>query len=150
MNEMNPKDQIIKIVKDALAKKAPGVTPEMLEENGKVYYMNDRDGTIFDWTMNNHACPFMCFFNDGMGAIKVTAHTDGGVAIYLYDAEKPHKFIAEDRAEMKPKDVLALACFLYFNADEAGRFGKSLDDLEYTAPSAEKIAEFQKLCEPEE
>ncbi len=147
---MNPKEYIVTIIKDAIAKHLPNVKPEDLEERGKVYYMNDQNGTIFDWTMNKHASAFMCFYNDGMGAAKALVYDDGAVNVYLYEPEAPHKNMAEEKASMDATDVLALATFMYFNADAENRFGKSLDDLEYAEPSEEKIAEFQKLCEESE
>ena len=147
---MNPKEQIIKLIKDAIAKNLPDVKPEDLEENGKVYYMNDRDGTIFDWTMNEHACPFMCFYNDGMGAAKANMYSDGNVEIYVYDTTKDHKYVATEKGSMDKDDVLALTCFMFFNADEKDRFGKSLDDLEYAQPSAEELEQFNNECKPEE
>lgn len=146
----NPKEKIIEIIKDVLAKALMGVSPKDLEENGKVYYMNDQNGTIFDWTMNEHASPLMCFYNDGIGAIKALVYEGGNVVVYYYDTTPEHKYLGEYQANISKDDALALTCFLYFNADEKDRFGKSLDDLEYVAPSAEDLAEFEKLCQPEE
>ena len=145
---MNPKEQIIKIAKDAISKNLPNVKPDMLEEDGKIYYMNDKDDTIFSWSYNNHSCPFMSFYNDGMGALKITPYSDGKVDVVTYDETKAHEKVAVDNFEMKPEDVLALACFMHYNADEKKRFGSSLDDLVYETPEDEKIAEFQKLCRP--
>lgn len=144
---MNPKEQILTIIKDAIAKHLPNVKPEDLEENGKVYYMNDQNGTIFDWTMNKHASAFMCFYNDGMGAAKALVYDDGAVNVYLYQPEAPHKNMAEEKASISAGDALSLTAFMYFNADEKNRFGKSLDDLTYEQLNAEQVAEFQKLCE---
>ena len=144
---MNPKEQILTIIKDAIAKHLPNVKPEDLEENGKVYYMNDQNGTIFDWTMNKHASAFMSFYNDGMGAAKALVYDDGAVNVYLYQPEAPHGNLAEEKASISAEDALSLTAFMYFNADEKNRFGKSLDDLTYEQLNAEQVAEFQKLCE---
>ena len=151
MNDINPKDQIIKITKDALAALMPELKAEGLEENGKVYYMNGRDGTFFDWTMNGHACPFMCFYNDknAMGAIKVTAYNDGDISICVYHNGENSPF-KEESAKMDPEDILKLVVFLEKTADNESYFDKSLDDLEYIEPSAEEIADFQKSCEETE
>ena len=42
----------------------PEVSSDVLEENGKVYYMNGKNGTEFDWFVNNHLPTFMVFYND--------------------------------------------------------------------------------------
>ena len=147
---MTPKDEIIKIVKDKLAEKLPDLKPEELEENGKVYYMNDRNDTIFDWTMNAHLCPFMCFYADsGMGAIKVTPYGDGKVSVDLYENKAQKPFITET-TEMDAGAILDLGVFLYFSADMKDRFGRSLDDLEYIEPTEEMKAEFDHICSGEE
>ena len=97
---------------------------------------------------NNHACPFMCFYNDekAMGAVKVTAYADGKVSVYVYCNGENSPF-SESDAQMSSDDVLKLAVFLEEAADRASRFDKSLDDLEYVEPSAEKNADFKKACE---
>ncbi len=146
---MNPKERIIKIIDDALSENLVGVRPEDLEENGKTYYMNDQNGTIFDWTMNDHASALMRFYNDGIGAIKTLIHSNGNVISYFYDTTPDHRYMGEKVDKISKKDALVLTCFLYFNADEKGRYGKSLDDSEYTNPSDEELAEFAKLCQPE-
>ena len=90
----------------------------------------------------------MCFFNDekAMGAVKVTAYADGKVSVYVYCNGENSPF-SESDAQMSSDDVLKLAAFLEEAADRASRFDKSLDDLEYVEPSAEKIADFKKACE---
>ena len=111
--------------------------------------MNDRNDTIFDWTMNGHLCPFMCFYNSGMGAIKVTPFGDGKVSIDIYEENAQKPFVTET-VEMDTKAILDLGVFLFYNADEKERFGKSLDDLEYTEPTEEMGTQFDKYCSGEE
>ena len=35
-----------------------------LEENGAVYFMNSKDGTEFEWYVNDKLPPFMMFYDD--------------------------------------------------------------------------------------
>ena len=51
---------------------------------------------------------------------------------------------------MDTKAILDLGVFLFYNADEKERFGKSLDDLEYTEPTEEMGTQFDKYCSGEE
>ena len=50
-----------------------------LEEDGKVYYMNGKNGTEYDWFVNEHLPSFMVFYNDrqNLCAVKATVYTDG-------------------------------------------------------------------------
>lgn len=41
-------EKVLKIVEQGINTWLPDVTSSMLEENGKVYYMNGDDGTVFD------------------------------------------------------------------------------------------------------
>lgn len=74
----------------------PHVKTEDLEENGAVYYMNGKNGTEFDWYVNNKISDFFVFYNDknNLGAVKLTLYCDGGILIYVYD-EKGKKLIKE-------------------------------------------------------
>ena len=65
----------------------PHVASDHLENNGAVYYMNGKDGTEFDWYINEKFPPFMVFYNDkaNLGAVKLLLYKDGGVVIYLFD-----------------------------------------------------------------
>ena len=52
------------IIENAMKENLPEVSSDVLEENGKVYYMNGKNGTEFDWFVNNHLPTFMVFYND--------------------------------------------------------------------------------------
>lgn len=67
------------IIKNAMSENLPEVSPDALEENGKIYYMNGKNGTEYDWFVNDHLPPFMVFYNDekNLGAVKATVYTDG-------------------------------------------------------------------------
>ena len=130
MNYENPKSQIITLVRKAIAEHLPDLSQDQFEESGKVYYINDRNNTVFDWTMNHHLCPFMSFYNSGMGVAKAIVYSDGKVIIDLY-RENQYKPFASEKATMRTGDVHLLGVFLFNHADNAGRLGMSIDDLEY-------------------
>ena len=56
--------QIETIIKDNIRKYLPDVQASELEENGTVYYMNGKNGTEFDWFVNERLSSFMVFYND--------------------------------------------------------------------------------------
>ena len=89
--------EISNIITDGLKTYLPNVNTNELEENGKIYYMNGRDGTKFDWFVNDHLCPFMCFYDDkeNLGAVKAMLHKDGTLECYYYEnhEQKPTKEI---------------------------------------------------------
>ena len=39
----------------------PEISSDALEEGGKVYYMNGKNGTEYDWFVNDHLPTFMVF-----------------------------------------------------------------------------------------
>ena len=63
----------IKIL-NAMKENMREVSSDTLEEGGKVYYMNGKNGTEYDWFVNDHLPTFMVFYNDekNLGAAKAT------------------------------------------------------------------------------
>ena len=49
---------------------------DFLEENGTVYYMNGKNGTEFDWHVNDRLSDFMVFYDDEdkLGAVKASVY----------------------------------------------------------------------------
>ena len=66
-------------MRESLRKELPGLKPEDLEKDGAVFYMNGKNGTAFDWYVNEHFPNFFIFYNDkeNLGAVKAALHTDG-------------------------------------------------------------------------
>ena len=64
----------------------PEISESELEENGTVYYMNGKNGTEFDWHVNDRLSDFMVFYDDEdkLGAVKASVYRDGGMLIYVY------------------------------------------------------------------
>lgn len=66
-------NEIKQIIKQNISKYLSKVQLSDLEENGAVYYMNGKNGTEFDWYVNDHLPSFMVFYNDeqNLGAVKL-------------------------------------------------------------------------------
>ena len=77
--------QIDHYMHDALKQSMPDIKTEDLEKDGAVYYMNGKNGTAFDWYVNEHFPCFFIFFNDkeNLGAVKATLYTDGGLSLSM-------------------------------------------------------------------
>ena len=120
---------LINISKEGIEQYLPEVKEEMLEENGKLYYMNDVDGTIFDWRMNERLCEFMSFYNNsGMGAIKINVLASGLVNVYIYkDCAK--SCFKNYQKKIAPEEALELAVLMYNIADKKNLFGKAVNDM---------------------
>ena len=67
-------NEIKKIINDNLKLYLPHVKANDLENDGEIYYMNGKDGTEFDWYVNDKLPPFMVFYNDetNLGAMKLS------------------------------------------------------------------------------
>ena len=139
--------EISKISKENFEKYLPEVDLSELEENGKLYYMNDRNGSNFDFFVNNHFSPIMSFYNDeaNMGAIKVLLYTDGNVYIYIFknNENKPFKEI-KTSINVSKKEILQLAVIMD-KAELDNRFGFGIEDVDSNIDiSDEEIDEFLK------
>ena len=86
-----------------------------LEENGNIYYMNGKNGTEFDWYVNEHISDFMVFYNDEkkLGAIKLTLYSDGNILIYIY-GDKGNKIVQKIETTMNitEQEMLDLSVML--------------------------------------
>lgn len=125
----------------------PHVKDEELEENGAVYYMNGKNGTEFDWYVNEKLSDFFVFYDDEncMGAVKLTLYNNGALRIYLYD-EHGSKLIKEFKTftEVPEKEILKLAVFLRYEMDDRKIWDANIDDIDYTKDiTVDQIREFQ-------
>ena len=80
---MNPTLSAIQnVIKKNMAVYLPDVSPESLEDGGKIFYMNGKDGTEFDWFVNGRLCPFMVFYDDedNLGAVKALVAKNGEIS----------------------------------------------------------------------
>ncbi len=154
-------------IQNAMKENMSEISSDALEEGGKVYYMNGKNGTEYDWFVNDHLPTFMVFYNDekNLGAAKATVYTDGGMVVYLYD-EKGEHLAKEVQAhlDIDKSDLLKLAVCLRCNADDKkiwdaalDRIGSDilpdesteaefLDNRKYYEPSIQRKEIMGKLC----
>lgn len=122
-------EKVVKIGEEAISKYLPEVELKMLEESGKLYYMNDIDGTLFDWQMNERLCEFMSFYNEsGMGAVKINVLADGIVNVYLFKDNAKSCFYSYQEF-LNKDEVLELAVLMYNIADKKELYGKAVNDM---------------------
>ena len=83
--------QVEKFMHGALKEKLPQVNLSDLEDNGAVFYMNGKNGTAFDWYVNDHLPCFFMFYGDkeNLGAVKAMLYNDCNMSVYVY-GEKGH------------------------------------------------------------
>ncbi len=77
--------QIKAIINDNINTCLPDRKREDFEENGTIYYMNGKNGTEFDWFVNERLSDFFIFYNDeeSLGAVKLNLYHNGDVAVYI-------------------------------------------------------------------
>ena len=66
-------------MKECLEKYVSDILPDDLEDRGAIFYMNGKNGTEFDWYVNDKVSDFMIFYNDkdNLGAVKATIYNNG-------------------------------------------------------------------------
>lgn len=109
------------MINESISKYLPDVKPEDLEENGKIYYMNGKNGTEFDWYVNDKISDMMVFYNDkdNLGAVKLTVYNNGCVLIYVY-GDKGNKLVQEIKTfiDINENEIFELAVILRNEADD--------------------------------
>ncbi len=122
--------KISKHIKSNLQKFLPEIKLSDLEENGKIYYMNGDDGTIFDWELNERLCEFMMFYNDetNLGAVKTLVCSNGKIITYLYKnkTNSPFKQVEDS---ITGEEAFELAVLFYEKADKLSIFDKAIEDM---------------------
>ena len=148
-------NEIKQIIKQNISEYLSEVLFSDLEENGAVYYMNGKNGTEFDWYVNEHLPSFMVFYNDeqNLGAVKLLIHNDGRIALYIY-GDRGNKIIKEVQAsiEVAENELFNLAVILKNEADDKSIWDGSIDKINTDIEiNDEKITEFkdsEKYMEP--
>ena len=147
--------KLVTIIKASLSEHLPDVGANELEEAGKVYYMNGKNGTAFDWFVNEHLPSFMVFYDneDKLGAVKADIYDAGDVTVYLYDdgGRKLRKEIPVT-LDVTSEELLSLAVILKNNADEKKIWDSDVEAINTDGtPTQSEIQEFleeKKYCEP--
>lgn len=140
-------NEIKEIIKQNINEYLPEIKSSDLEENGTVYYMNGKNGTEFDWYVNEHLPSFMVFYNDeqNLGAVKLSIYTDGQVILYIY-GDKGNKVIKEVKTsiEVAENELFNLAVILKSEADDKSIWEASIDKINTDVEiNDKKITEFQ-------
>ncbi len=135
------------IIAENLKEYLPNVDKGNLEENGTVYYMNGKNGTEFDWYVNNKISDFMVFYNDenNLGAIKLTLYDKENISLYIYD-NKGKTLVKEVNTyiEVDEKELFQLAIILKNEADDKHLWDASIDSINTDIElSDDKIEEFK-------
>ncbi len=141
-------NEIKKIIESNTKLYLPHVKSSDLENNGEIYYMNGKDGTEFDWYVNDKLPPFMVFYNDeaNLGAMKLLLYKDGGAAVYIYD-EKGKKLVKEVHTDLDATEteIFELAVILRNEADNHNIWGAGIESINTDIkPGDEKINEFKE------
>ncbi len=123
--------EISKIAQENIKKYLPEISNNDLEENGKIYYMNDKNGSTFDYYVNGHFSPFMCFYNDeeNMGALKILLFIDGRIDVYIFKnhESKPFKEI-NTSIDVDDNEILELAVIMD-KMEKNDNWGFSIEDM---------------------
>ena len=139
--------EIKEMMNKSIREYLPDVPSSDLEENGNIYYMNGKNGTEFDWYVNEHISDFMVFYNDekNLGAVKFTLYTDGKVLIHIY-GDKGNTVVKKIEASISvtERELLTLAVILKKAADDRRIFDKGIDKIDSGMEvSADDIAKFK-------
>lgn len=148
-------DEVKKIIEENIKEYLPEVKSDNLEENGKVYYMNGKNGTEFEWFVNEHLPCFMVFYNDeqNLGAAKLSLYIDGGIELYLY-GDNGNELVKEisTSIDTQEDELFNLAVVLKKEADDARFWDGSIEKINFDrSATEEEIAEFEetrKYMEP--
>lgn len=124
-------EKIKEIINENMKQYLPHVKKEELENNGDIYYMNGKNGTEFDWFVNEHVSDFMTFYNDenNLGAVKCTLYNNGDIELYLYD-ENGEKLIKEisTHIDVEKNDMIKLVTLLKNEADDKRKWDASIEN----------------------
>lgn len=148
-------NEIKEIIKKNINEYLPEVKPSDLEENGTVYYMNGKNGTEFDWYVNEHLPSFMVFYNDeqNLGAAKLLIYANGKVVLYLYE-DKGNKLIKEIETsiEIIEDELFKLAVILKNETEDKDILDESIDkvnmDVEITEEEITKFQDSEQYMKP--
>ena len=139
-------EKISEIINTNIKEYLPDVSPKELEKGGKIYYMNGKNGTEFDWYVNEHLPAFMVFYNDktNLGAAKALIYDAGDILLYIY-GDHGNTTVKEIRTgiDVTKDEMFRLAVTLRNNADDKRIWDYAIDKIKTDKePSDKDIAEF--------
>ena len=120
---------------------------DSLYQNGTVYYMNGKNGTEFDWHVNDRLSDFMVFYNDEdkLGAVKASLYCDGGLLIYIYgdQGKSVRQEIRDLYFDVTEEEMLKLAVRLRTAADDKRIWDAAIRGIDTdTEPDSSEVEEF--------
>ena len=113
--------ELKKNMKECLEKYVPDILPDDLEDRGAIFYMNGKNGTEFDWYVNDKVSDFMIFYNDedNLEAVKATIYNNGELLIYVYGEQGKNVVQrVQTNLDITTEEVLELAIIFRNKADE--------------------------------
>ncbi|MEE1517458.1 MAG: hypothetical protein UF228_07675 [Lachnospiraceae bacterium] len=113
--------ELKKNMKECLEKYVPDILPDDLEDRGAIFYMNGKNGTEFDWYVNDKVSDFMIFYNDkdNLGAVKATIYNNGELLIYVYGEQGKNVVQrVQTNLDVTTDEVLELAIIFRNKPDE--------------------------------
>ena len=139
------------IIQENLKQYLPEVKQDELEEDGAIYYMNGKNGTEWDWYINEHLPNLMVFYNDEqqLGALKLTIYDKGDIEIYIYD-EKGNNLKKEIHTsiDIAEEEIFKLAVALKKETDDKRIWDENIEKINTEINiSEEDINEFKKTKE---
>ena len=140
--------KIKEIISDSINKYLPDISLDKLENNGAIFYMNGKNGTEFDWYVNDKLSDFMVFYDDedNMGAIKATLYNKGDLLLYVY-GEHGQTMVQEIKTyiDVKEEELLTLATTLRCEADDKRIWDADIESINTDSePVDDKIEEFKQ------
>lgn len=124
--------KIKKLVTNTLVLENIRINMSDLEDKGTLFYMNDQNGTEFDWHVNHRLPYLMAFYNDeaNMGAIKVGVYDDCKVSMYFYgDSGKKLEKEVKAQLDCSERELLELAVLLKSFEDKGNFWNKSVESI---------------------
>ena len=146
--------QIEKIMLECINSEMPDLDRRDLEKHGAVFYMNGKNGTAFDWYVNDRFPSFFIFYDDkeNLGAAKALLYTDGRMDIYIYGDKghaEPKTISCEIDADYN--ELLTLAVLLMKNADDRKVWDEDIRVIDCEeVPDNSSMEEFISLKEAHE
>lgn len=116
-------NDIKKYLEEERRKALPEIEKGELCENGKIYFMNGKNGTAFEFRENNSTPAFAQFYkNSEMGCIKVYLYKDGFLSGYFWHDGEMYGKATESLKICTPEKARAFSRWLNNQYDRYGIF----------------------------
>lgn len=104
-----------------------------LYNNGEIYYENGRNGTWFDWQVNNKTSEFCVCYNDKkrMGYISVNINKEGELTGYKWLDYGKSEGKKINLGKLNEDDTNYLVRLLIQHCDDSGIFDTSIDNIDW-------------------